>query len=169
MKYLINALEWLFWQTRFVIFIGVLSGILTTLVLVILGTIDAYDFFATFYKSFGSKKGFTGMGSTALLKGLKMVELFLAATLTMFFSFGIFQVFIHRISRFENDPEAAKGLIVTNIEQFKDKFLKLIHIILITTFFKYTLTVKFSNETDLLYLSGSIFLVAASMYLASKK
>ena len=169
MKYLIQALEWLFWQTRFIIIIGVFAGLLTTIVLVVLGTIDAYEFLVTFYKSFGSKKGVSVIGSTILLKGLKMIELFLAAALMLLFSFGIFQVFIHRISRFENDPEAAKGLIVTNMEQFRDKFLKLIHIVLITIFFKYALMINFSDEKDLLYLSGSIFLVAASIYLAAKK
>jgi len=169
MKYLLLALERIFWESRLFIFLAVLSGIIATFVLVVLGTFDAYYLVKDFIHAFGHKAAMLKLGKYAVLRTTNMAQLFLAASMILIISYGIYQLFVGQIARLDTDPRSPKGLAVTNLEQFRDKLVKIIHIILIIVFFKYALVMKFSNVNSLAYLAGGIFLIAGSVYLVNKK
>ena len=169
MKYFLIALERIFWESRLFIFLAVLAGILSTFVLVVLGTFDAYYLIKDFFHAFGHKAAMIKLSKVAILKTTNMAQLYLAASMFLIISYGIYQLFVGQIGQLDTDPRSPKGLAISNLEQFRDKLVKIIHIILIIIFFKYALSMRFTNVSSLLYLAGGIFLLTGSLYLANKK
>lgn len=97
------------------------------------------------------------------------VDIFLFAMVLIIFGVGIYELFITKI-----DPVLQKvdgrpsWMQVKNVDDLKSSLGKVILMVLIVTFFKHSIEVKYDDITDLLKLSVGILLISAALFITHK-
>jgi len=73
-------------------------------------------------------------------------------------------LFISDIDQAQGSRSASKILVINTLDDLKSKLAKVILMILVVTLFKEAMTLPIATPMDLLYLGGSIALVALALY-----
>lgn len=60
-------------------------------------------------------------------------------------------------------------LVLTSLEQLKEKLVKVILIVLVVTFFKAAISFSYTSAIDLLYLAIAVLLISVAMFLSHFK
>jgi uncharacterized protein (TIGR00645 family) len=95
------------------------------------------------------------------------IDLFLIAIVLLIFSLGTYELFISKIDQAEqsDSPEVFK---IHSLDQLKDKIAKVIVMVLVVSFFQRVLHTQYSGALEMLYFSGSIFMLALALYFLHK-
>ena len=96
------------------------------------------------------------------------VDDFLLAIVLLIFALGVYELHIDKLDFIRDNEAAGKLLQIESLDDLKDRLGKVILMILIVTFFKNVLTVKFDDPLNILYMGGGIFLVALASYFGHK-
>lgn len=97
------------------------------------------------------------------------IDLYLIAVVLLIFSFGLYELFISWINGLEEiGLKGGNILTIETLDQLKDKLAKVIIMVLVVSFFQRVLHMDFSTPLEMLYLSGSILLLALGLYFLSK-
>lgn len=167
-KQLERAIEWLLWKSRLIIFLSVISAIVSAIILILIGSYDVIIVIQKALHSFESAEAYESLHRTAIIYIISSIDFYLIATVLFIFGIGLYELFISKIEYAEQDTCSSKILVIHTLDQLKEKLAKVIIMVLIVTFFKHAVNYKYENILSLLYLSIGIGLISGSIYLMSK-
>ena len=153
------------WSTRFVVLFAVVSSIIASIILFLVGS---YEIGNTIYKEI-SYLFFSGPFSKEnLLVGvIAGIDLYLISVVLMIFGFGIYELFISKID-IARDNIAITILEIENLDELKQKIIKVIIMVLIVNFFERILKMPYSSPEDLLWYAISVLALSVGIYVVRK-
>jgi uncharacterized membrane protein YqhA len=163
-----RIVEKLLWQSRFMIFLAVVSSIIAAFILVIIGTYDIVLVVKESLHAFTTVEGFEEYHKEAVKHIVSAVDVYLIATVLLIFGLGLYELFISKIDAAESDTRSSRILVVHTLDQLKDKLAKVIVMVLVVTFFKYAIDYKYEDIKSLLFLSAGVLMIALSVYFMHK-
>ncbi len=159
--------EKVLWSTRFVVIIAVILSILSSITLFLLGGWEIIQ--VTIFNNPLFNKGIDN-NNTLLFKIISSIDLFLIGIVLLIFGFGVYELFISEID-FAKGKFKDSTLKINNLDQLKNKIIKVIIIVLIVKFFEKVLILShnFTTPNDLLFFSLSILSICIGYHLINKK
>ncbi len=160
-----NILESGLWKTRFIVLLAVIFSILAAIALFIFASYEIV--YAILHDNpFVSihEHGHADL----LVQFIGAVDLYLIGVVLLIFGFGIYELFISRIDIARGDTNITI-LEIKNLDELKNKIIKVIIMVLIVTFFERVLNMKYETPLDMLYFSISIVFLATGVYMINKK
>jgi len=159
--------EKIIWYSRLIIVVPVIAGIISAIVMVILGTTAVYRDLIQLPRMF--QQPFTAhYGHLFVLHIISAVDAYLMATVLLIFSIGLYELFVRKIEEGKRHPNTARVLVIQNLDQLKEKIAKLIIMVLIITYFKSVVGFEYNNVWELLYLSIGILLISLAIFFTHK-
>jgi len=161
--------EKLLWRFRLVAMLPVVMSLVSTLVTFILGTksivrslmaLQSLDAISDQGHSFEAE----------LLAGIVSgIDLYLIGIALLIFGYGIYELLISSIDAARDaNGGASNGLLdIRDLDQLKEKLVKVLVVALIVTAFKYMLTLKVDDGQSLLLFCTSVLVLALSGFLIS--
>ena len=167
MKFVEKTFEGFLWRSRLMVLFAVLFSLLAALSLFIVASFEILEpiehlFENQFHISSEDHKKLVG----AIIGA---VDLYLIATVLIIFSLGLYELFISKIDQAENDERSSKILAIHNLDDLKEKLAKVVLMVLIVTFFKYAIHIKYETPIETLYLAAGVLMLALALYFSHKK
>ena len=155
------------WNTRFIVIVAVILSIISSITLFLLGGWDIIQ--ATIFNNplFNAN---INNNNDLLFQIISSIDLFLIGIVLLIFGFGVYELFISEID-FAKGKFAESTLKINNLDQLKNKIIKVIIIVLIVKFFEKVLKLShnFNTPNDLLFFSLSILSICIGYYLINRK
>jgi uncharacterized membrane protein YqhA len=165
MKLLESLFEGALWNSRFVIFSAVIGSLVAGFVIFYMATVDVYFLVqhALHYASLpdDARKALHDGTVTHIVE---VVDGYLLATVMLIFSLGLYELFISDINQAHGSRASSKILVINSLDDLKGRLAKVILMIMIVTLFQEALNMKVQSPVDLIYMGGSITLVALALY-----
>ena len=168
-----NLIEKLFegglWNSRVVILSAVLGSLLAGFAIFYMATVDVWSLvmhvvhYGDADMTIEARKALHDDTVTHIVE---VVDGYLLATVMLIFSLGLYELFISDIDPAHGSRSSSKILVINSLDDLKSRLAKVILMILIVTLFEHALNIKIESPLDLMYLGGSIALVALSLYLS---
>ena len=97
------------------------------------------------------------------------VDLYLIGIVLLIFGFGIYELFISKIDIAREDLSVTI-LEIENLDELKNKIIKVIVMVLIVSFFERVLKMSdsYSSSMDMLWFAISIFAISFGVYYLKK-
>jgi uncharacterized membrane protein YqhA len=168
----VKFLEWFFegslWNSRFVILAAVLGSLFAGFAIFYMATVDVV--YLVMHTLHYADPDMTAEARKALHDGtvthiVEVVDGYLLATVMLIFSLGLYELFISDIDQAHGSKASSKILVIGSLDDLKSRLAKVIIMIMIVTLFQEALNMKMTAPIDLLYLGGSIALIALALYL----
>ena len=162
-----NIFEKILWNARYITILSVVLSIVSSFTLLVIGSweiIEAVIFYnPLFDESITSN-------NDLLFKIISAIDLFLIGIVLLIFGFGIYELFVSDID-FTNSKFNESTLKIKDLDQLKNKIIKVIIIVLIVKFFEKILkfSESFKDPIDILYFSLSILSICLGYYLINRK
>lgn len=162
-----NIFEKVLWNARYITILAVVLSIVSSFTLLVIGSweiIEAVIFYnPLFDESITSN-------NDLLFKIISAIDLFLIGIVLLIFGFGIYELFVSDID-FTNSKFNESTLKIKDLDQLKNKIIKVIIIVLIVKFFEKILkfSENFKDPIDILYFSLSILSICLGYYLINRK
>ncbi len=159
--------EKLLWSTRYTVILAVIFSVLGSIALFVLGSYEIME--TLFSKLPDLLTGNTSDHSTLLYKLIAAVDLYLISVVLLIFGFGLYELFISKIDIARRD-ESVTILEIENLEELKNKIIKVIIMVLIVSFFERILRIsgKFNDPIDMAYFALSILGLSLGVYFVRK-
>ncbi len=151
--------EFALWNFRFVILLPVIFGLLSTLKLFVIGTLDVWAGIILNFDPNNPEGEATYQIVSYIIGG---IDYYLIGIVLLIFSFGIYELFISKIDIRKLEINV---LQIESLEQLKGKLIQVIIVALIVSLFKKMLNLDIKVATDIVYLALSILLISVSSYL----
>ena len=156
------------WSARFMAILAVVFGIVSSLLLFILASLDVIKAVKITIQGYTGAAAQAGFQQLVLAKIIGAVDFYLIAVVLLIFSFGVYELFISKVDAAKGS-EASRILEINSLDDLKDKISKVIIMVLVVTFFKKVLTMKFSGPLEMLYLALGILALSGGLYLLHGK
>ena len=162
-----NKFENFLWSTRFIVIIAVVLSIISSISLFLIGGWDIIQATILNNPLFNQE---ISNSNNLLFKIISSIDLFLIGIVLLIFGFGIYELFISEID-FAKGKFTDSTLKINNLDQLKNKIIKVIIIVLIVKFFEKVLKLShnFTSPYDLLLFSLSILSICIGYYLINRK
>ena len=167
-----KLLEWIFegalWNSRFVILLAVLGSLFAGFAIFYMATVDVvYLVMHTLHYADPDMavEARKALHDSTVTHIVEVVDGYLLATVMLIFSLGLYELFISDIDQAHGSKASSKILVIGSLDDLKSRLAKVIIMILIVTLFQEALNMKLTSPIDLLYLGGSIALIALALYL----
>ena len=162
-----NAFEKSLWNSRFIVLLAVILSVLSSVTLFILGSWDIINAISCNNPLFNSD---ISNNNDLLFKIISSIDLFLIGIVLLIFGFGVYEIFISEID-FAKSKFAESTLKIQNLDQLKNKIIKVVIIVLIVKFFEKVLklTPSFTTPDDILLFGLSILSICVGYYLINRK
>ena len=98
---------------------------------------------------------------------ISSIDLYLIAVVLLIFSFGLYELFITKISI--KELSNIKVLEIHTLDQLKDKLAKVIVMALIVAFFSKVLNMDVKSTLDMIYFAISILALSLGLYFLHKE
>lgn len=167
MKFLENLLEGFLWNSRFIIFSAVLGSLFAGFAIFYMATVDVIylvQHVLHYADSSLAEEARKALHDSTVTHIVEVVDGYLLATVMLIFSLGLYELFISDIDQAHGSRSSSKILVINNLDDLKSRLAKVILMIMIVTLFEQALNMKMSTPLDLLYLGGSIALIALALY-----
>lgn len=168
MKFLESLFEGSLWNSRFVVLAAVIGSLLAGFAIFYMATVDVvYLVIHTFSYADPEMASETrkALHDSTVTHIVEVVDGYLLATVMLIFSLGLYELFISDIDQAHGSRASSKILVISSLDDLKSRLAKVIIMILIVTLFEEALNMKLTAPIDLLYLGGSIALIALALYL----
>jgi len=163
-----NFFENVLWNSRYIVLLAVWSSIVGMLLLFILSAMDmvhlAWEFIEMAF--LGVEK--VHFHVTVVSHVITAVDDFLLATVLLIFALGLYELFISKIHVAHEEENANNILMISSLDDLKDRLGKVILMILIVAFFKNVLHVTFDDPLNILYMGAGILMVSLASYFSHK-
>lgn len=156
------------WATRFMVILAVVFGLIGATILFVVASFDIYEsakYVYTTYITHAHPENFHGDVVSGIIGA---VDFYLIGVVMLIFSFGLYELFISDIDVAKNDEGENKVLVISSLDQLKDKISKVIVMVLVVGFFQKVAHAEYSTPLDLLYFALSITAVSVGLYFLSK-
>jgi len=148
------------WNSRLIVLLAVVFGTLSAVVLFITGSIEIIASLIHAVSVAPLEIDYVDVLS-AIIGG---VDLYLIGMVLLIFSFGIYELSISKIDIARNSESYHTLLEITNLDDLKNKIIKVIIMVLIVSFFQRVLAMKFSTSMDMLFMAVSISAICIGVY-----
>ena len=155
-----KSFEALIWNFRFFILAPVIFSLLSSLRLIMIGTIDIWAGL-TLALDHKDPEGEITIKTVAYIIG--GVDYYLIGIVLLIFAFGIYELFIAEIDIKHQDN--SNILQSESLEELKNKLVNVIVVALIVSLFKQMLSLEVKQLGDVIYLAMAILLISISQYL----
>lgn len=163
MKNVEIVFEKILWNSRFLILIAVVSSLLGSLVLFMVGTMDIIKV-ATMTFNYYIGRGDQNIHEFIITDIILAIDIYLVAVVLLIFGAGAYRLFISPIDESEGSAVAHPFNIQT-FDELKDKIVRVVILAVIIEFFRAVVDIQFSTPLDAIYLALSVLALAASVYL----
>ena len=162
-----NKLEKILWNFRYITILAVSLSIISAFSLIVLGSWDIIQAVIFYNPLFDDS---ISNNNELLFKIISAIDLFLIGIVLLIFGFGIYELFVSEID-FANAKFTESTLKIRDLDQLKNKIIKVIIIVLIVKFFEKVLkySENFTTPMDLLYFGLSILSICLGYYLINRK
>lgn len=167
LKNIEKSIERLIMNSRLIILVAVVFGLISAIIMVILGSYNVVNGIIKAVELFFHYAAFEELENEIVKNVISAVDNYLIATVLLIFSIGLYELFISKIEL--DERTSPKILVIKDLDQLKENLAKVIIIVLIVTYFKYALEMLYPKAFDLLFFSAGIFLVALSVYFIRQK
>tara|TARA_B100000963_G_scaffold360628_1_gene392259 strand:- start:1611 stop:2105 length:495 start_codon:yes stop_codon:yes gene_type:complete len=162
-----NKLEKLLWNVRYITLLAVVLSIISAFALLLLGSwniVEAIIFYNPLFDDSISNN------NDLLFKIISAIDLFLIGIVLLIFGFGIYELFVSEID-FANAKFTESTLKIRDLDQLKNKIIKVIIIVLIVKFFEKVLkfSENFTTPSDILYFGLAILSICLGYFLINRK
>ena len=162
-----NIFEKVLWNARYITILSVVLSIVSSFTLLVIGSweiIEAVIFYNPLFDESITNN------NDLLFKIISAIDLFLIGIVLLIFGFGIYELFVSDID-FTNSKFNESTLKIKDLDQLKNKIIKVIIIVLIVKFFEKILkfSENFKDPIDILYFSLSILSICLGYYLINRK
>lgn len=162
-----NIFEKILWNARYITILSVVLSIVSSFTLLVIGSweiIEAVIFYNPLFDESITNN------NDLLFKIISAIDLFLIGIVLLIFGFGIYELFVSDID-FTNSKFNESTLKIKDLDQLKNKIIKVIIIVLIVKFFEKILkfSESFKDPIDILYFSLSILSICFGYYLINRK
>ena len=162
-----NIFEKILWNARYITILAVVLSIVSSFTLLVIGSweiIEAVIFYNPLFDESITNN------NDLLFKIISAIDLFLIGIVLLIFGFGIYELFVSDID-FTNSKFNESTLKIKDLDQLKNKIIKVIIIVLIVKFFEKILkfSENFKDPIDILYFSLSILSICFGYYLINRK
>ena len=162
-----RVFEKILWSSRYTVILAVVFSVLGSVALFVLGS---YEIMQTLFLNLPPLiMGETHDHSELLYKLITAIDLYLIGVVLLIFGFGIYELFISKIDIARRD-EAVTILEIENLEELKNKIIKVIIMVLIVSFFERILKISdsFTEPIHMAYFALSIFGLSLGVYFIRK-
>ena len=162
-----NYGEKLLWSTRYIVLFAVISSVVASISLFLVGS---WEIGEKIYHSVHNLIYGNEYHSELLVGIIQGVDLYLISVVLMIFGFGIYELFISKIDIARQNLDITI-LEIENLDELKQKIIKVIIMVLIVTFFERILQLaeKFNSPQDMLWFAISILALSIGIYLVRKE
>ena len=159
--------EKILWSVRYITILSVILSIIAAFTLIILGSWDIIEA-VIFYNPLFDES--ISNNNDLLFKIISAIDLFLIGIVLLIFGFGIYELFVSEID-FANAKFTESTLKIRDLDQLKNKIIKVVIIVLIVKFFEKVLkfSENFTTPMDILYFGLSILSICIGYYLINRK
>lgn len=167
MKFLESIFEGSLWNSRFVIIAAVIGSLMAGFAIFYMATVDVISLFihALHYAdSTMTDQARKALHDSTVSHIVEVVDGYLLATVMLIFSLGLYELFISDIDQAQGSKASSKILVIHSLDDLKSRLAKVILMILIVTLFEEAINMKLTTPLDLIYLGGSIALIAVALY-----
>ncbi len=155
-----KSFEVLIWNFRFFILAPVIFSLLSSLRLIMIGTIDIWAGL-TLALDPKDPEGEITIKTVAYIIG--GVDYYLIGIVLLIFAFGIYELFIAEIDiKYQDDSNILQS---ESLEELKGKLVNVIVVALIVSLFKQMLSLEIKQLGDVIYMAMAILLISISQYL----
>ena len=142
-------------------------SILSAFTLIVIGSWDIIEAVIFYNPLFDAS---ISSNNELLFKLISAIDLFLIGIVLLIFGFGIYELFVSEID-FANSKFTESTLKIRDLDQLKNKIIKVIIIVLIVKFFEKVLkfSENFTTPMDILYFGLSILSICVGYYLINRK
>ena len=160
-----TVIENFLWNFRLIIVLGVIGLIVCSTVVFVMGILETYNVvvhLVTYIYHHGLH--FHEIYNDVIVGVITIVDDFLLGIVLLIFSLGTYDLFISRIDPAEEQDDIRPDWLVFNsLDELKSVLGKVVLMIMIINFLKYTVNTPLETPIQLLYLGGGIALIALSM------
>ena len=162
-----NIFEKILWNARYITILAVVLSIVSSFTLLVIGSWEIIEA-VIFYNPLFDESITTN--NDLLFKIISAIDLFLIGIVLLIFGFGIYELFVSDID-FTNSKFNESTLKIKDLDQLKNKIIKVIIIVLIVKFFEKILkfSENFKDPIDILYFSLAILAICFGYYLINRK
>ena len=156
------------WSTRYIVVLAVFFSVVAAIVLFVLGSYEILH--AIVEKNPLTNPEYEGKHSEMLLELITAIDLYLIGVVLLIFGFGIYELFVSKID-IARDDEAVTILEIENLDELKNKIIKVIIMVLIVSFFESILEMRhgsYNEPIEMLYFALSIFALSLGVYFIKK-
>ena len=158
------VLERWMWRFRLIAILPVLMSLLSSLVTFVMGTKEIIKTLAMLTHG-DSAQSFLGELLGSIVGG---IDLYLIGIALLIFGYGVYELLISPIDPARNDDNHGNGLLdIRNLDQLKEKLVKVLVVALIVSAFKAMLTLPINSPTSLAFFCLSVLLLALSGWLVA--
>jgi len=167
-----NLIERLFegilWRSRFIVVLAVVFAVLGAIALFLVASADIWSMVIETWNVFIHHAHPENFHENLIGKIIGAIDLYLMAVVLLIFAFGIYELFVSEIDEAEGSEVGESLLAIHSLDELKSKLGNVIVMVLIVSFFKKVIHMEFGTPLDMLYLAGSIFALALSLYFMHK-
>ena len=155
------------WNMRFVVLFAVIFSAIACVVLFLLGS---FEIGRVIYEQLFHFECVQSMHKELLSTFIKAIDLYLIGIVLLIFSFGIYELFISKIDIARSD-QSVTILEIENLDELKNKIIKVIIMVLIVSFFSQILEIShdYNTPVQMLYFALSILALSVGVYLIKVK
>ncbi len=168
MKFVESIFEGSMWNSRFVIIAAVLGSLFAGFAIFYMATVDVVylvQHIVHYADPSMTDEARKALHDSTVSHIVEVVDGYLLATVMLIFSLGLYELFISDIDQAHGSKASSKILVINSLDDLKSRLAKVILMIMIVTLFEEALNMKLAAPIDLLYLGGSIALIALALYL----
>jgi uncharacterized membrane protein YqhA len=166
-----KSLQRLLLSSRFLVLIAVAVSLLVGLGMFLVATVDAALLVGPManYPFAQSTEDHTTLRNHVVTHIVEVVDGYLLASAMLIFAFGLYILFIARISPDERSHLPGGVLMIRTFDDLKDRLAKVVILILIVKFFEHALEMPVEHPLDLLYMAIAIAFIALAVALTHSK
>ncbi len=160
--------ETILWNARLFVLFAVVLSLVGSVLLFMVASWDIIEAgIKTLHYYTGSQQIGHDIHNLLLNAIISSIDLYLIAVVLLIFSFGLYELFISKISI--KELSHIKVLEIHTLDQLKDKLAKVIVMALIVAFFSKVLSMEVKNTLDMIYFALSILALSLGLYFLHKE
>ena len=168
MKLIEQFLESFLWNSRFVVLVAVLASLVAGFALFYISTVDVFllvQHVSHYADGSLSSEARRLLHDESITHIVEVVDGYLLATIMLIFSLGLYELFISDIDPARGSKTSSKVLLISNLDDLKNRLAKVIVLIMIVSLFEHALKMTVGTTVDLLNFGGSIALIGLALFL----
>ncbi len=168
-----GVFEGVIWQSRLIIVLAVVASLLSAIMISVMATGGVFKLTWTWLQTFFQGGQVVAVDSAfhsqVVTQATGTVVDFLLAMLLFIMAWGLYELFISKLSSNGSMVHQSSNiLLIRDLDDLKDRVIKVVMLILVVLFFDHALHTKVTEAISFLYLGGGILMVALALFLSNR-